>query len=742
MTSRTTVPASRTDKQKHISIQRYFEISLLLMLGASFLTLASTGKLDTLSIVLFSLALGVKLLGYARGESGFRLEAQTVTRLAVGYVFFYALDLFWFSSGPGFMNRMLSATVHLILFITVMKIFSARRYRDYGYLAALSFLMMLVSAILTVNTIYLAGLTLYVIFAISMFISYDIKRGIETAEQPSQGPYRQPALNRVAIENSLLVTTFEMTLGIAALAAVLFFMIPRYHTAYFSSLALSTQNVTGFSESVRLGEIGRIKRSNLVVMRVKIDGSPSQFQGVYWRGIGLTSFTGSMWYNENTGQAPLLRIGSERFVVPLGDGWNRHPRRVLRYQVFLSPISTDVLFAAAQPREITGRLPAITMDETGSLHIPPHGDSPVEYTILSDAGLPSPAELRRAPSQEPPVIRLRYLALPNLDPRIAQLAQEITQQESNDYDRALAIQNYLRQNFGYTLDPPLIEPQHPIASFLFKSRKGYCAYFAAAMTLMLRTLQVPARVVNGFETGAYNRVGHDFIVRARDAHSWVEVYFPQYGWAPFDPTPAGEAQAAEGGWNTFDDYLDAASLFWNEWILNYDFTHQTMLARQVDASSRQVRAHASSWFHSLRDRGAGWAEHAGRACARHMTALIALALIFLGGLGVFLVADHVPWLRAARLRWRLKFGWRRRTLSSGEATLAYLEFLKILERRGLKKGPSQTPLEFAGALASSSFGSGAVEFTRLYNALRFGNESVHGERLRALLENLSKHPLA
>ena len=123
----------------------------------------------------------------------------------------------------------------------------------------------------------------------------------------------------------------------------------------------------------------------------------------------------------------------------------------------------------------------------------------------------------------------------------ANLARTLTASATNNYDRAAAIQSYLRNNFQYTLDPPDIEPEDPVGSFLFRSKSGYCEYFAAAMAVMLRTLNVPSRLVNGFQTGSYNRIGKDFVVRARDAHSWVEVYFTGYGWIPFDPTPADPA---------------------------------------------------------------------------------------------------------------------------------------------------------------------------------------------------------
>src|ERR1035437_3133667 len=152
------------EKQANISVQRYFEISLLLMLATGFLTVATTGKLDLVSMVCVFSALIIKLWSYVRAAD-YSLAPKTVTRISIFYIFFYGLDFLIFSPGPSALDRMLSATVHLVLFTAVMKIFSARTYRDYGYLATLSFLMMLASAVLTVGTTYLIFFTLYVLLA-------------------------------------------------------------------------------------------------------------------------------------------------------------------------------------------------------------------------------------------------------------------------------------------------------------------------------------------------------------------------------------------------------------------------------------------------------------------------------------------------------------------------------------------------------------------------------------------------
>jgi hypothetical protein len=106
------------------------------------------------------------------------------------------------------------------------------------------------------------------------------------------------------------------------------------------------------------------------------------------------------------------------------------------------------------------------------------------------------------------------------------------------YDKATAIQNFLRENYSYTLSPNSApQGMDPLYFFLFRSKSGYCEYFATAMGDMLRSLGIPTRLVNGYGPGAYDSTVNNFIVRGEDAHTWVETYFPAYGWIPFEPTP-------------------------------------------------------------------------------------------------------------------------------------------------------------------------------------------------------------
>jgi len=717
-------------------VDRYFEVSLLLMLATSFTTLALTGQLDTPSKLVFSAALVLKLWKHA-GGSDLKLHPSTATRLGILCIFFFAVDLFILSPGPAFLDRILAATVHLVLLATVIKVFSARTYRDYGYLAALSFLMILAAAVYTVSMAYLAGLGLYILFSISTFVGYEIKHSGDAAGLEFRGAWPcgpTGVQSRDTVEKALLATSLMVALGVVVLASLLFFVLPRYRTGYLTALASQAEHISGFSETVKLGDIGKIKRSSAVVMRVRIEGSPGLFKGVLWRGVGLTSFDGKRWFNDNTDQLPVSPASPDRFLVPSSEGWQSRKHVALRYRVLLEPLSTDVLFVAAVPRQLTGRIRLLSIDQTQSLHNRQRDNAPLGYDVVTEAGVPTAEELRRTSSDYPPGIRLTCLRTPGLNPEVADLAQQVTASATDNYYRALAIRNYLQRNFGYTLDPIGIDPEDPIGSFLLKSRQGYCEYFAAAMALMLRAVNIPSRLVNGFQTGSYNRVGKDFVVRARDAHTWVEAYFPGYGWIPFDPTPPDPSQIAET-WSEMDDYLDALSVFWSEWIINYDFGHQVRLAMELDRQSSKLQQMLGDRFRDLQRQGGGMAAGIGSWLVRNKLLVLCLTLALLGGLALALTEGLLAELR---LFWLWRFRRDGGPLNPHEATLVYEGLQRILRKKGVERAVSQTPREFAHQIAVTPLGSAVREFTELYTVLRFGGLPVSVSRLRQLLEAIRR----
>ncbi|MBI4462828.1 MAG: DUF3488 domain-containing protein, partial [Acidobacteria bacterium] len=332
-------------RAESLVVNRYFEVSLFLLLTTGFLTLASTGRLELFSLLVAGTALVVKALRYRR-HRGPELSPRMVTWLTWFYFGFYFIDYLFLS------RSFLGATIHLILFLAVVKLFSARSNRDYLWLALIAFLQMLAAAILTVDTSFLVFFLVFLLLSISTFVSFEIKRGAET-QRAAAVPAGSPLARR--LQQSLLLTSTLVSMGILGLAALIFFVLPRATTGFFSAYGFQPQLLTGFSNDVTLGEIGEIKRNRAVIMRVQVQGSdPQAAAGIKWRGIALTGFDGKRWYNPPE-PSILLHPGRDlRFYAPLPSYPQRTGTLTLRYMVLLEPITTEVLFVAALPMWLEG----------------------------------------------------------------------------------------------------------------------------------------------------------------------------------------------------------------------------------------------------------------------------------------------------------------------------------------------------------------------------------------------------
>jgi hypothetical protein len=324
-----------------------------------------------------------------------------------------------------------------------------------------------------------------------------------------------------------------------------------------------------------------------------------------------------------------------------------------------------------------------------------------------------------------------YLGLPVVDSRIPRLAEQITLSADNDYDKALALEAYLRTHFAYTLQLPRTVPHDPLANFLFERKQGHCEYFASSMAVMLRTLGIPSRVVNGFRGGEFNDVTSQYVIRASDAHSWVEAYFPNYGWVPFDPTPSASIPLRTG-WNRVTLYVDAMASFWREWVVNYDVGHQQSLAVSASSRSRHLLWVLRRWWHRhYRDL---------LAAARHTGSTVAGAPLrwgLGGGLFAALLGLVVNAPRLLRALGRFRLAARPERSPRRAATIWYERMTDSVARRGWRKSPTQTPDEFVARIDDAGVRLRVAEFTRHYESARFDNSVEDVRRLPELYEEIS-----
>ena len=704
------------------ALQRYFEVALYLLVLTGFGTLASTGGLSFLTVLLVGAAMLFRGYLLIRGETWLVPEHWTAV-LTLGYVAFYVVDYFLISRG------FLNATVHLVLFVMVVRLFSAQRDRDYYFLSVIAFLMVLAAALLTVDSIFLLGFAGFMLTAVAAFIlmemrHFSAKSAVHSRESHGGLIYRNMA-------TSLAIASPVLVLCILLGATAIFFLLPRVSAGYLSAYAPGGEITSGFSDSVQLGRIGEIQQSSSVVMHIQIDGDEGGRFDLKWRGVSLSNFDGRTWSNnrEQRVLSPSL-YGRFVFLQPSRNVLERSSHMV-NYRVLMEPVGMNLFFLASVPESLEGNYRMLAVDDGGAVFDldPEH---PVNrYQAASDISQAGARELRTAGNVYPPDVAASNLGLRSVDARIPRLAQQITASADVNYDKAIALETYLRTHFGYSLKLPRTVPHDPLANFLFERKQGHCEYFASSMAVMLRTLGIPSRVVNGFRTGEFNDLTSQYVVRASNAHSWVEAYFPGYGWVAFDPTP-GSLMPVRTGWSRATLYLDALASFWRDWVVNYDAGHQQTLAVSARSGSQQLVVTIRHW----------WRRHyeALLAKARRIGNVVAGSPLR-WGLGAGLIAALL--LFAVNARQLLRALGKRRLAARPErsprqaATIWYERMTKIVARRGWHKSPTQTPNEFVARIDDANIRERVAEFTRHYESARFDDSVEDVRRLPALYEEIS-----
>lgn len=323
-----------------------------------------------------------------------------------------------------------------------------------------------------------------------------------------------------------------------------------------------TGGTTGFTSNVRLG--GSLTKSRSIVFTYTLTGVYSGPR--YFRGLNLTQTWAGEWAYPNRVE---FRQSIPKGTAPqLGEDYEKLALADIHVKMINAPVLfEDILFYPGQLLKADRNTvatevmlpvglnadPLVTVDRLSSM-------SPLvsagNYTMTVGYSAASTAQLEAAgtsyaawlaPYTELPQTGYRS---PEVLARIHNLAVQVTGGAKNPYDQAAAIEAYLRSPsvFTYTLTPPKTPSgRDPLDYFLFTSHQGYCEFFATAMGDMLRSLGVPTRLVNGFGPGNFETSLSSYVVRGEDAHTWVESYFPAYGWIPFEPTPQAGYGVIERG---------------------------------------------------------------------------------------------------------------------------------------------------------------------------------------------------
>ena len=534
-----------------------------------------------------------------------------------------------------------------------------------------------------------------------------------------------------AITPNLARSTAVVTLGAVALAMVFFVSLPRLRTSMVTAGMRGSQALSGFSDNVELGAIGNIRKDPRIVLRVEtLEGDAGAPGDAYWRGLAFDTFDGRRWsISPLPDRSPRRPIPSPpRFGVDIAGGPNVEPRARLVQRIIREPVTSGVLFGTGEARRIEGAINHVEVDRNGGLYTPTQVEDRVQYTVwttppaardaaLADDRFAVPDDRVQGGSGD------RYLALPELDPRIHEVAKRATEAATSDAERAHDLERWLRENGTYTDSPGVLasdELRTPIEAFLLEGLSGHCEYFASSMVVLARSVGIPARLVNGFAGGRRNDLGGFVSVSRADAHAWVEIHFERAGWVRYDPTPPDlrMREAAVGLGERFAELTDALETWWFRRVVEFDSADQIAALKSALGAWRALKSSTESPNGSDDADGSGsiWdALAAWRGELRTRPSPVALALLVAATL---VAAAGIFRLRAA----------------NEDVPLAYRRALRLLARRGHVRRPEQAARDFARSLAVATrpldpLAQQAFErLTEAYLAERFGghrNETGH-----------------
>ena len=450
----------------------------------------------------------------------------------------------------------------LFLWIQVLHGFDLPARKDLNFSLGSSLTLMAVAGSISQDLRFLFFVIVYFACAVTALVLAHRSEVDERVEAWMAGP-RRPARRSPSASLREAATPFAITI---AAAAVLFLVIPQPTGIRTLSLPFTLGGGAGLLSSGGISNPGFLSspgsRSNAasyygfstemdlrvrgelpdeLVMRVR-SSAPSM-----WKGVIFDSYDGDSWRGDPSEAPPSLGATPPFHYPP--EFRSLGPRQSLSQTFYIEVEQANVVFAAGQP-DVVWYDGGVNIDELGGLRLDSTLTPGTVYSVVSTRGAADARELRGLPDDPPPEHLERYLQLPPTVPeRVAALARRITARSDSDFDRVIAIEDYLRSNYEYLIESPVPPPgQDAVDHFLFEAKVGFCEQFASATAVMLRALGIPARVVTGYTPGTRNPFTGYYEVEASDAHAWIEVWFPKFGWYEFDPTfdvPPARIDAAD-----------------------------------------------------------------------------------------------------------------------------------------------------------------------------------------------------
>jgi transglutaminase-like putative cysteine protease len=667
-------------------------------------------------------------------------------------------------------EEQLLAVANLLVYLQVVLLFQVKTVRMYWQLLVLSVLQVVVGAALNLDVLFGVLLVAYLFVALAaiglLFIASEAQRWHkialrleEAADEaarpavraisPAIAPARPagPAIQvRLLLSDNLpqqllgrgiLWRTLSTGLGTLVVAAVCFFSMPRFGKALW---APEGQKATvGYSPMVKLGDLGPLLQNPELVMRVDFQdersGEPINPSDVLLRGSLLTHYQRGEWRHIHVDH-PMVRslrsapqgsaLVRERITIepqvepvlfciyPIYEINAQQPNRHLQFDVDRQQLTrtTDV-----QAEKFAFELLTTGIVDRRQSRIVPQSSRLMRRQLDELLEMPdAPTEGKSAESGNTVEAADR---LTGLRAFAAQKIEQAGLAADDRYGKARLLEKLLSSSpFEYSLNrPPAAEGVDPIEDFVVRNQRGHCEYFASALALMLRSQNIPARIVLGFRGGEWNSLGSFYDVRQLHAHAWVEAFLepdqipqgelppgppPSHGaWLVLDATPLVSIGGTFGEGSLLSsvaDLADYVQLLWNTYVIGLNADRQNQVVykplTKFGHALEGLWKHPQEFFKSAAAEIHHWFEHDENAPAGgwrwRVAAIVVLALV------CFLFRRSLR--RAIRWIWNKRRNDAATAAESARQIDFYRRFERLLARRGLVRRPSQTQLEFARAV--------------------------------------------
>ncbi|WP_442941762.1 transglutaminase TgpA family protein [Nostoc sp.] len=692
-----------------------------------------------------------------------RRDRNVAIKFCIAIGMLVALGAF-FGRLVGELNDTRLGLAELLIQLQVLHSFDTPRRKNLGYSIVIGLILLGVAATLSQTFAFAPVLLLFLAIALpTLVLDYRSRLGLQPLKIKNEKLNQQ---NSSSLNFKFLILTFLLIVG---LGLAIFAVLPRFPGYQLRNFPVSSaiqvknnftgrsiinpgyirqgkadnqgsgsggtgQNQTGqpgkidnnfyygFNSQINQNLRGEMKPK--VVMRVR-----SQAEG-FWRVLGFDRYTGKGWEVSRNEDVTTVKRSPWSYQIFLSPSvLTGKTQQVVQTYTVVSDLP-NLIPAMTYPKEVYFPAPVIAVDKEDGLRSPVELSQGLTYTIVSEVPYRDRTLLSEASTKYPPQIKKYYLQIPpEIAEKVRQRTEEILANYNQEkvaksaksldspYEKALYLAQYLKQRYSIPQNPLelpyLSEKEDLVETFLFKQKGGYPDHFSTVLTVMLRSIGIPARLVAGFSAGEFNPFTGLYVVRNTDAYAMTEVYFPKYGWFTFDPIPNHPLIPP-----SIEDTQTFSVLrqLWH-WVAGWLPSPVTGLLNNLFETIFKWVIRAIAWFLALFSQG--W-------------------FGVLTGLIVGTTAAFLSWLGWGQWReWR-----NRRWLKKLPAMESlYQQMLQWTTQKGLGKHPAQTPLEYARvsyhhhAIATAEV---IDEICQAYVGWRYGGHTPNLQRLRQRWQGIKK----